>query len=265
VFGVKVVGVVRHPVDSRACSWLIDPPAEAFRLLGIELYQPFEVLALEVVGAALGIVSELFGVDETKSLVNELQQRHRGLVEEVMGKQLVSYAELAEVLRRLVREGVSIRDLKLIFESIAAFSCRRGEPEEEEEKIAELHKFIRSEMSRIIVENLLSVGGKLRVFLLSSEFEEEFRAAISVWDRTQKFAPLDPNVETRLRQSVSKIMAPVLERGAVPLVVLCAAEVRAAVHEVLANHVGGYDCVRTLAYEELGGRYQAESLGLLAP
>jgi type III secretion protein V len=62
---------------------------------------------------------ELLGVAETQRLLDGLASSHRALVREVVPK-VVSPALLASVLRRLLEEGVSIRDLRGILEALAA-------------------------------------------------------------------------------------------------------------------------------------------------
>jgi type III secretory pathway component EscV len=266
LLGIRPSAAVRHPIDACAASWLDtrNPGIDSLRHLGIELQSASQFLVLECIGAAFEVVEELFGLDEAKSLLAIVEKRHEQLVKEVFEGDLLSFPEFADVLRRLVRERVSVRDLKLVLEGIAEFAALNTETERRQEWLAELHGFLRIVLSRGIVNDSLGPGDKLRTFVLSSEVEEEFRSAVSLWDHSRSKPPLDPSFEANLRNVATRIFTPVLERGAVPVVVLCSSDIRSAVHDFFWRQVGGSDCVRTLAYQELNGKSRPESIGVLS-
>ena len=54
-----------------------------------------------------------------------------------------------------------------------------------------------------------------------------------------------------------------LERGALPIVVLCADDIRLAVQEFLIRNFGDGEVVKAISYEEVGSRYRSEVIGLL--
>ncbi len=265
VFGCRNFTALRHPLDNRASAWVEAETAtfQALRHLNFDILTPANFLALEILGAAMQVVDEIFGLDEVKKLVTDLRERHRNLVEEVFDKGVLSYSEFTELVRRLVRERVNIRDMKLILEGVAEFASLQPNPRDRQDWMNELHSFLRLVLARTIVGDAVRSGDRLRVFSLSSEIEDEFRSALGSWEQARMKPPLDPVFEGQLRESSKRIFGPVLDRGVVPVVVLCAGDVRAAVQDFFGRLLPNADWVRTIAYQELDGSYQPESIGVV--
>ena len=232
-FGLAVEDRGIHPKSQQAVVWVDrnDPGIEALQHLDIEIVEPHEFVLLEVYGAALETVEELFGLKEVRVLLEQTRQRHPGLVSEVVDSGIINPSEFTELLRRLVRETVNIRDLKLILEAISEFHSSHPEPENRQDWAIELHAFVRRTLRRAILSDMLSPGDNLRLFVLSQEAEEEFRSALPVWDYPSARPPLEPDFERTLRMNVRKVCSPAIERGAVPVVVLCSEDIRLAVQE----------------------------------
>ena len=265
LFGVRNGTLARHPVDGRSAFWIDSDPAsiQALRHLNVEILLPPAFLAAEIAGGALEVAEELFGLNEVKERLQQLREQHRFLVEEVFERSLISYAEFTEVLRRLLRERVNIRDLKLILEGVAEFGSLQTEPRDRQEWLSELHSFLRIVLSRSIVGSMAG-DRSLRVFLVSQEIEEELRSAMSMWDQGRTRLPLEPQFEQQLRDNARRMFAPVLERGVVPVVMLCSGDVRPAVQEFFGRQLASSDWFRTVAFEELDGGRQPEAIGVLS-
>jgi type III secretion protein V len=70
---------------------------------------------------------EFVGIEETQGLLDRLAQTHPALVREVVPK-LISPTLLADVLRRLVEEGVSLRNLKDVLGALAEWAPQQKDP-----------------------------------------------------------------------------------------------------------------------------------------
>ncbi len=266
MFSVKVIEKTSHPIDRRAAAWIDSrsPGIDSLRHLGVELLNPAQFMVTESVGGAFDVIDELFGLDEVRSLLGLAKERHTHLVEEIFEGGMLTTSEFAEVLRRLVRERVSIRDIKLILEGVAEFSALSSQIEERQEWIAELHSFLRVILSRGIVNQAVGTAEVLRAFVLSNDVEEEFRAASALWDHSRNKPPLDPQFESELSEVSSKMFSPVVERGAVPIVILCPTDIRSAVQDFFSRNIGSPDWIRAIAYGELRSHVTSEPIGTLS-
>ncbi|BCX66959.1 EscV/YscV/HrcV family type III secretion system export apparatus protein [Pseudomonas izuensis] len=113
-------------------------------------------------------IQEFFGVQETKQLLDEMESRYPDLLKEVYRH--VTVQKIAEVLQRLIGERISVRNMKLVLESLAHWASR-------EKDVLALVEHVRGAMARYI-SNKFAQGNDLRVLLLSPEFEEVVRRGI---------------------------------------------------------------------------------------
>jgi len=114
--------------------------------------------------------SDFLGIAETQSLLDQLEQIAPATVRQLVPKPL-PVASLAEVLRRLVDEGVSVRDLRAILEALA----QAPGTERDAQQLAE---FARGQLRRPITHALTGGSSELEVLLLDYSIEETLRAAI---------------------------------------------------------------------------------------
>jgi type III secretion protein V len=114
---------------------------------------------------------DFLGIAETQMLLDRLEQIAPATVRQVIPKP-VSLPSLSEILRRLVEEGVSIRDLKAILEALSHVAQTEKDP-------LNLAEYVRSQLKRATTFRLTGGSPSLNVLLLGSEIEETIRAAIS--------------------------------------------------------------------------------------
>jgi type III secretion protein V len=145
------------------------------RVLSLPESVPPEGLAEAVVLAVLPLMREravdFLGIAETQGLLDQLEQLAPATVRQVVPKP-IAVTQLADVLRRLVEERLSVRDLKSILESLALV----GQTEKDPLNLAE---FVRSQQRRAITHGLTHGGRELSVLLLDGMIEETVRGAIS--------------------------------------------------------------------------------------
>ncbi len=115
--------------------------------------------------------SDFVGISETKALLDGLERIAPTTVRQIVPR-VVDVADLSEVLRRLVGEGVSIRDLKAILEALP-----RARPNERDP--ASLAEHVRAELKRPLTFTLMRGAPELGVILLDPGVEEAIRSAIS--------------------------------------------------------------------------------------
>ena len=262
--GLDVFSISTHPLKMNQIVHVnsAQKGLEGASQLGITICNPYQILVIAALSSLLKVIEEVFGVDESKELVRRVKE-NSNLAEEVFASSKVSYPEYSELLRRLVREGISIRDQKLILESVLEFLALCPQSEDRQDWLSDLHTYVRKSLSRVIISKCLAPGDKLRVFLLAHEVEEDFRSAVKFWDGVRSSPPLSPDLEQTLKESLSKVVSPMLERGALPIVVLCADDIRLAVQEFLIRNFGDGEVVKAISYEEVGSRYRSEVIGLL--
>lgn len=192
--GIRVDPSYRTRINGKEGVW-IDSTQESILLeVGLECLKgdQFLLRVLEYVIKKNG--SQLLGIQEVQDLVSSLENIAPALVHQAMPKPL-SLKLLKEVLQRLVDEGVSIRNLRNIFEALLEWVPHTTDP-------VELTELVRSSLKKQITYQYTKGGNSLNVFLLSPEVEEIIRNSIHKTE-VGSFLTLDPQ-STKLIIDVAK-------------------------------------------------------------
>jgi len=148
--------------------WCSAADQKSLESLGYQLRPAYDEFYRCLVTLLARNVNEFFGVQETKTLLDEMEARYPDLLKEVYRHATVQ--KIAEVLQRLIGERISVRNMKLILESLAHWASR-------EKDVMALVEHVRGSLARYI-SNKFASGNDLRVLLLSAEFEEVVRKGI---------------------------------------------------------------------------------------
>ena len=166
-------------------------------------------------------IQEFFGVQETKQLLDEMEARYPDLLKEVYRH--VTVQKIAEVLQRLIGERISVRNMKLILESLAHWASR-------EKDVLALVEHVRGAMARYI-SNKFAQGNDLRVLLLSPEFEEVVRRGIRQTSGGS-FINLEPAESEELMDRLS-VGLDSLHIAQKDMVLLCSIDVRRYIKKLI--------------------------------
>ncbi len=159
-----------NPLTGRPATWLDQEHAQLAVKTGLTAWDAGEVLLLHISRFLRRNGAEFLGIEEVHALLERVKQIYPALVEQVMPKP-VSLHLLADVLRRLARETVSIRDLKLILESMGDWGRSIENP-------VVLAERVRGDLRRRICYQLSGGGQTLYIYGLDSRLEEMFRMSI---------------------------------------------------------------------------------------
>jgi type III secretion protein V len=218
---------------------LFEVPASGF-VLPTELNE--SDVAQAVVDRVLPVfrkrAADYLGIAETQVLLDRLEQIAPATVRQTTPKP-VTLPLLTDILRRLVEEGVSVRDLKGILESLAQVANADKDP-------LNLAEYVRSQMRRTLTFEATGGTGSVSALLLSSDIEEAVRGAIS---RTSagSFLTLAP---AAARDVVKAVRRAVEQAAGVSsqVVVVTQPDVRRFVRKLIENDL---PWLRVLSYSEL--------------
>jgi type III secretion protein V len=183
--------------------------------------------------------ADFLGLAETQRLLDELEQIAPAVVRNVVPKP-VTLTLLADIMRRLVEEGVSIRDLRAILEGLATLAATEKDP-------LNLSEQLRAQMRRAITHRLTRGQHQLSVITLDPLIEDTVRRAIT---RTPSgaFLTLAPaagrDIVLAVKRSVNEAALPANAR----VVLLTQPDVRRFVKKMLDHEIPG---VVVTSYAEL--------------
>jgi type III secretion protein V len=218
---------------------LFEVPATGFALAA-ELED--RDLAQNVVDRVLPVfrkrAADYLGIAEAQVLLDKLEQIAPATVRQTTPKP-VSLPLLTDILRRLVEEGVSVRDLKGILESLAQVATADKDP-------LNLAEYARSQMRRALTFEATGGTGAVSAILLSSDIEEAVRGAIS---RTSagSFLTLAPAAARDVVKAVRRAVEQAAGVSA-QVVVVTQPDIRRFVRKLIENDL---PWLRVLSYSEL--------------
>ena len=188
------------------------------------------------------------GMQEINALVKRVQSRIPDLSDEVL--RVMPMQRVAEVLRRLALEGVSLRYMREIYESLLVWAAR-------EKDTAVLCEYVRADLGRLISEGLLDVERRLNVITIDATTEILVRDAIKQ-GANGAYVALSADVQRDLLESARKSLS-AIPVGMQP-VLLVTHETRRFIRRLFAQR---FPELHILAYSELPGDLQIRSIGRL--
>ena len=195
---------------------------------------------------------ELLGVQETQSLLDGLERTHPALVREVVPK-LVSPVLLADVLRRLVEEGISLRNLRDILGALAEWAPLERDP-------VALAEHVRASLRRAITFRHVRAGGVLPAYLLDGLIEDTIRDAIHK-TATGSYLALEPQLSRDIVAAVTRALGPDGLGGTPNFVLLTNAEIRRYVRRLVETDLPG---IAVLSFQELAPEAQIRPIARIS-
>lgn len=163
------LGLEGEPSEGGAGTWIDEAAVPATEAAGFLTVSAAERVADHLAKAVERRPQELVGLQEVQTMLDQLERAYPALIRHVVPKP-VSLALLADVLRRLVEEGVSIRPLREILESLAIYAPNERDP-------VALTELVRSSLKRQITHRYAEQG-VLSVLMLDPEIEEAIRDSV---------------------------------------------------------------------------------------
>ena len=165
----KLPGVeTREPAFGVAARWIQPGLEDEALAAGYSVVDQTTVIATHMGELIRRHAHELLGRNETKRLLDSMNETHPKLVEELVPK-LLTLGEVQKVLQQLLREGVSIRDLGSILETLV-------EAAHISKSTVHLVENCRQALGRGVVRRLLDNEGGLRVMVMQPGLEQDIVA-----------------------------------------------------------------------------------------
>jgi len=210
---------VAEPVYGAPARWIAAAAEDAAALAGTTLVRPTEVLATHLLEVIKRNLSRLLTMKSLRRLLDEMvnlpdpgrAEANRRLIDELIPDRVPSDLLLA-VLRLLLAEQVSIRNLPLILEAVADGRPRHGQPEA-------LCEHVRQRLGFQIVAGLRRADGTLPLIQLAPEWEERFSTYQMEGDGGRPDVALPPEMFNALAGAIDREVARASEAGAHPALV----------------------------------------------
>jgi type III secretion protein V len=202
-------------------AWVQPEDQAALTALNYQLRPAFDELYQCVAAVLARNVNEHFGVQETKHMLDKLEEKYPDLLKEVYRH--TPLQRVAELLQRLLSERISIRNMKLIMEALVQWAPR-------EKDVLMLVEHVRGALARYICHKF-AVNNELRAVVISPEIEDVVRKGVRQTS-AGSFLNLEPAVSEDLldRVAVTLQQIPLAHKD---IVLLTAVDVRRFVKKLI--------------------------------
>ncbi|MCE6960936.1 flagellar biosynthesis protein FlhA [Cereibacter sphaeroides] len=247
---------VREPVYGAPARWILPDHQEEAALAGLTVVTPAEVLATHLLEIMKGNLARLLTLKGLRRLLDEFvnltdrarAEANRRLLDELVPDR-VPMDLLLNVLRLLLEERVSIRNLPLILEAIAEVRTLNSP-----EAICE---HVRQRLGFQIVAELKREDGTIPLIQLAPEWEKTFLAHQIEADRGLRDVALPPEAFSRLANGLAERLARAADHGIQPALVTSTLRRRFLRAVAAAKGLG----VPVLSYDEIGTEARASMVG----
>ena len=190
--------------------WITEGQRERAESLGYTVVDPPSIIATHLTEIIRQHIDELLTRQDVQSLLNNLKENNPSLVEELTPK-LLGLGEIQKVLQNLLREGISIRDLLTILETLADYA-----PTTRDTDI--LTEYVRQALKRAISTKYFPSNETSSVVTLDPKVEQEIMGSVKQTE-TGAFLNLDPQRSRAIVDSVGKEVQKLENLGKTPIVI----------------------------------------------
>lgn len=182
-----------NPANQSECAWISVENKEVAEQAGLTTWDAAGYMVLHLSAVLRKNASEFVGIQETQNMLEQLEQAFPALVKEVVPK-AVSPFQLTDILRRLVEEEISIRDLRSILQALAEWG-----PVENDTVM--LTEYVRAALKRYISHKYTRGQSTLIVYLLDPQIEETVRSSIQ-HTSSGSYLALEPEITQEILAAV---------------------------------------------------------------
>ena len=200
-----------EPTFGLPAVWIPSNKKQEAQMAGFTVVDPATVITTHIKETIKRHAPELLGRQETQALLDKFKETNPKVVEELIPN-LLPLGKVQKVLQNLLKEKISIRDLRTILEQLSDYASLTQDADV-------LTEYVRQSLARPITKQYQSTDGTLSVLTLDRGIEDIIEGSIQK-SETSAYLALEPNTAekflTKLRSMIETI-TPTLETSPVLL------------------------------------------------
>ncbi len=230
--------------------WITEGQRERAESMGYTVVDPPSIIATHLTEIIRQYISELLTRQDVQSLVDNLKETNPSLVEELVPK-LLGLGEIQKVLQNLLKEGISIRDLLTIFETLADYATTTRDTDI-------LTEYVRQSLKRAISGKFFPANETSSVVTLDPKLEQEIMASVKQTEQGA-YLTLDPAKTKEIMENVGTEVKKLEDLGKMPIVITSPI-VRAYFKKLTEDY---YRDLVVVSYNEVESNIELQSVGMV--
>ncbi len=231
--------------------WITESQRERAESLGYTVVDPPSIIATHLTEVIRSHLAELLTRQDVQNLIDNVQEANTTLVSELVPK-LLNVGEIQKVLQNLLAEGISIRDLVTIFETLADYATTTHDTDV-------LTEYVRQSLKRAISNQYFFSNEPTSVVTLDPKVEQEIMGSVKQTEQGSYLA-LDPEYTQRLMESVRTEINKLEELGRAAILITSPI-VRMYVKKLTEEQ---FKNLHVLSYNEIDSEVELQSVGMVS-
>ncbi|MCD6526702.1 MAG: flagellar biosynthesis protein FlhA [Desulfuromonas sp.] len=237
-----------EPAFGLPATWISEDKKERAQIAGYTVVDCTTVMATHISEIIKRYAHELLGRQEVQNLLDNLKKSYPKLVEDLIPDQL-NLGLIMRVLQNLLREDVSIRDLRTILETLADHAPSVADPDL-------LTEHVRSALARSISGKYAQADDVLAVMTLDRQIEETIHQSLQRTDHGGSYLALEPRQAQGLLDAIGEQIQQF--SGGMSPVLLCSPTIRPHVKKLTERYLPS---LVVISHNEIAAHLKVRSLG----
>ena len=230
--------------------WITESQRERAESLGYTVVDPPSIIATHLTEVIRSHIAELLTRQDVQNLMENVKENNPVLVEELVPK-LLGIGEIQKVLQNLLAEGISIRDLVTIFETLADHATTTRDTDV-------LTEYVRQSLKRAISNKYFPANEETSVVTLDPKIEQEIMGAVKQTEQGA-YLTLDPE-RTRAIIEATEAEVSKLENLGKSAIVVTSPIVRMYYKKLTEEYLKDLIVV---SYNEIESNVELQSVGMV--
>lgn len=230
--------------------WITEGQRERAESMGYTVVDPPSIIATHLTEIIRQHIAELLTRQDVQNLINNMRDSNPSLIEDLVPK-LLGIGEIQKVLQNLLREGISIRDLLTILETLADYAQTTRDTDI-------LTEYVRQSLKRAISSKYFPANETTSVVTLDPKVEQEIMASVKQTE-TGAYLTLDPEKTKTIIASVETETGKLEKLGKNPIVVTSPI-VRMYFKKMTEDYF--HDLI-VVSYNEIEANIELQSVGMV--
>lgn len=230
--------------------WITESQRERAEAAGYTVVDPPSIIATHLTEIIRHYISELLTRQDVQKLVDNLKESNPALIDELTPK-LIGLGDIQKVLQNLLKEGISIRDLLTIFESLADHATTTRDTDI-------LTEYARQSLKRAISGRFFSPNETTSVVTLDPKLESEMMANVKQTENGS-FIAMDPEKVKAIMNNVETEVGKLEQLGKSPII-LTSPIVRTYFKKLSEDYFA--DLI-VISYNEIESNVELQSVGMV--
>lgn len=230
--------------------WITENQRERAESLGYTVVDSPSIIATHLTEVIKAHIAELLTREDTQKLINNLKENNQTLVEELVPK-LMSVGEIQKVLQNLLEEGISIRDLLTIFETLADYAGTTRDADI-------LTEYVRQSLKRAISNKFFAGSDTNSVITVDPSVEQEIMNSVKQTEQGA-YLNLAPDRIRAIVESTKEEIRKIEDMGRMPIIITSPI-VRVYFKRLTGDYIKD---LTVISYNEVESDIELQSVGMV--